>query len=148
MASERLTAPLVISAAAIWPPVCAAVVAFRFYTRKTQTARLGADDWLTIPAFVWNRLASGKRDAKANRMHSTDLVGWNVCFGTSRCLEFAQICLRPVLTRIAQASLSIQSGIRLPNQQALTLSRTMHHISKRRLERCECSMPSMGDFDR
>ncbi|CAD6578657.1 MAG: hypothetical protein ASARMPREDX12_008926 [Alectoria sarmentosa] len=52
MASERLTAPLVITAAAIWPPVCATVVVLRFYTRKTQTARLGSDDWLTIPALI------------------------------------------------------------------------------------------------
>lgn len=52
MASERLTAPLVISAGAILPPVCAAVVALRFYTRKTQTATLGSDDWLTIPALI------------------------------------------------------------------------------------------------
>lgn len=34
MASERLTAPFVITAGAIWPPVCAIVVALRFYTRK------------------------------------------------------------------------------------------------------------------
>ena len=61
MASERLTAPLVITAGAIWPPVCATVVALRFYTRKTQTARLGFDDWLTIPALVRHRAASVKK---------------------------------------------------------------------------------------
>ena len=69
MASERLTAPLVITAGAIWPPVCATVVALRFYTRRAQTAQLGPDDWLTIPALVRHRSASGsKRDDKANDM--------------------------------------------------------------------------------
>ena len=60
MASEQLTAPLVITAGAIWPPVCATVVALRFYTRRVQTAQLGSDDWLTIPALVCHRAASGK----------------------------------------------------------------------------------------
>lgn len=58
MASERLTAPLIITAGAIWPPVCVSVVALRFYTRKTQNAMLGSDDWLTIPALVCHRAAS------------------------------------------------------------------------------------------
>lgn len=60
MAGERLTAPLVITAAAIWPPVCATIVALRFYNRKTQAAELGPDDWLTVPALVWHRAAKVK----------------------------------------------------------------------------------------
>lgn len=84
MASERLTAPLVITAGAIWPPVCVTVLALRFYTRKTQTAKLGFDDWLTIPALVHHHASSEERDDKANRMRFSDLADWNVCFCTSR----------------------------------------------------------------
>ena len=32
--------------------VCTLVVAARFYTRIGQKARIGADDWLTLPALV------------------------------------------------------------------------------------------------
>ena len=87
MASERLTAPLVITAGAIWPPVCVTVVALRFYTRKTQTAKLGYDDWLTIPALVCHRAPRRGRDRKANGIRFPDLVDWDVCFGTSRYVQ-------------------------------------------------------------
>lgn len=109
MASERLTAPLVISAGAILPPVCAAVVALRFYTRKTQTATLGADDWLTIPALVWHRAATGKKDARADRTRFPDLVDWNVCFGTSRYVQSmpTSICVRSDQSRAGVALHSV-----------------------------------------
>ena len=42
-----------------------------------------------------------------------------------------------VSIEIAQASLSIQLGVRLRNQQALTLSYTLHPINSRQLEKCE-----------
>ncbi|KAL2045433.1 hypothetical protein ABVK25_012097 [Lepraria finkii] len=52
MANARLTAPLVIAAGAIWPPVCTTAVCLRFYTRHIQNNRLLADDWLLIPALI------------------------------------------------------------------------------------------------
>ena len=52
MAGARLSAPLVIAAGAIWPPVCAIAVCLRFYTRHVQSNRLLADDWLLVPALV------------------------------------------------------------------------------------------------
>ncbi|KAK3174659.1 hypothetical protein OEA41_001905 [Lepraria neglecta] len=52
MADARLTAPLVIAAGAIWPPVCTIAVCLRFYTRHVQNNRLLADDWLLIPALI------------------------------------------------------------------------------------------------
>ena len=85
MASERLTAPLLITAGAIWPPVCAAVVALRFYTRRAQNIRLGPDDWLTIPALVCHHAASwAKGRTRLMRCGSIDFVDRNVCLGTSR----------------------------------------------------------------
>lgn len=41
-----------IAAGAVWPPLCAAAVALRFYARRVQGERLLLDDWLTIPALV------------------------------------------------------------------------------------------------
>ena len=42
----------VMAAGIVWPPLCAVVVALRFYTRRVQGARILLDDWLTIPALV------------------------------------------------------------------------------------------------
>lgn len=53
--SDAVVAPSpsnVIAAGAVWPPLCAFIVALRFYTRRVQGARLLLDDWLTIPALV------------------------------------------------------------------------------------------------
>ena len=41
-----------IAAGVIWPPLCAILVALRFYTRRVQHLDLFVDDWLTIPALV------------------------------------------------------------------------------------------------
>ena len=88
MASERLTAPLVITAGAVWPPVCAAVVALRFYTRKAQTVQLGPDDWLTVPALVCSRAVSGRKGTTRLMVcGSLDFVDWNVCRCTSRYMQ-------------------------------------------------------------
>lgn len=53
--SGSITAPSpsnVWATGIIWPPLCAIVVALRFYTRRVQGARLLQDDWLTVPAIV------------------------------------------------------------------------------------------------
>ena len=52
MASLRITPGFLYTAGVIWPPVCVAVVAARFLTRRGQGARLGWDDWLVLPALV------------------------------------------------------------------------------------------------
>jgi hypothetical protein len=55
MASGAVRAPspsLVIAAGAAWPPICAAAVILRFYTRRTFKMKLLLDDWLTIPALI------------------------------------------------------------------------------------------------
>ena len=54
MASIHISPPVMIAAGVIWPPVCAAVVALRFTTRKAQRLNLGVDDWLVLPALVQN----------------------------------------------------------------------------------------------
>lgn len=36
----------------IWLPISIFIVLLRFYARRQQNARLGADDWLIIPACV------------------------------------------------------------------------------------------------
>jgi len=52
MATIHIYAPLCIAAGAIFPPVCATLVALRFHSRKMQKAPLGWDDWLTIPPLL------------------------------------------------------------------------------------------------
>ena len=54
MAPIHITPPLLIAAGAIWPPVCATVVALRFIARRVQNVQLGIDDWLVLPALVSN----------------------------------------------------------------------------------------------
>ena len=54
MAPIHITPPLLIAAGAIWPPVCATVVALRFIARRVQSVQLGIDDWLVLPALVSN----------------------------------------------------------------------------------------------
>lgn len=48
----------VMAAAVMWPLICLLVVAFRFYARKRQNAKLLIDDWLTIPAVVSDKFKS------------------------------------------------------------------------------------------
>ncbi len=140
MASERLTAPLVITAAAIWPPVCATIVALRFYTRKKQAAELGPDDWLTVPALVWHRASKGKETLELI-VCVLQILLIGMCASALRGISSkCSNLLVSVLIGVAQASLFIQSGIQFPKQQALTLSRTTHPISSRRLERYEWPM--------
>ena len=52
MSSIIVTPPIVIAAGAIFPPLCASLVALRFYSRKVANLSYGLDDWLTIPALV------------------------------------------------------------------------------------------------
>ena len=55
MTFSNIVAPsptLILVAGALWPPVCAIVVALRFYTRKVQSTKILIDDWLTLPALV------------------------------------------------------------------------------------------------
>ena len=52
MASIHLTPPLVIAAGAVWPPLCAGLVALRFVARTVTRAPLRIDDWLVLPALV------------------------------------------------------------------------------------------------
>lgn len=52
MASIVIHAPLCIAVGVALPPVCAGLVALRFYARKQQGSRFGIDDWLTVPALV------------------------------------------------------------------------------------------------
>ena len=54
MAPIHITPPLLIAAGAIWPPVCATVVALRFLARRVQSVQIGIDDWLILPALVSN----------------------------------------------------------------------------------------------
>lgn len=52
MADIQIHAPLCLAAGAVFPPVCAGLVALRFYARRQQGNRYELDDWLTIPALV------------------------------------------------------------------------------------------------
>ena len=52
MADIHIHAPLCIAAGAIFPPVCATLVALRFYARRAQGVGFGYDDWLVLPALV------------------------------------------------------------------------------------------------
>ena len=52
MAEISYTPDLFIAAGAVLPPLCAAAVGLRFYTRLHYGMKLGMDDWLVLPALV------------------------------------------------------------------------------------------------
>jgi hypothetical protein len=42
----------VLTAGALFPPLCIIAVALRFYTRRVQKLELRLDDWLLLPSLV------------------------------------------------------------------------------------------------
>jgi len=52
-ARAQLPAALTITCSVFFIPTASILLGLRFYTRRTQKARIGMDDWLMIPAFVF-----------------------------------------------------------------------------------------------
>ena len=52
MATAQLPAGLTITCSTLFIPAASLLMGLRFYTRHTQKARIGVDDWLMVPAFV------------------------------------------------------------------------------------------------
>lgn len=53
MATVQLPAGLTISCSVAFIPASTLLLGMRFYTRHVQRARIGIDDWIMIPAFVF-----------------------------------------------------------------------------------------------
>lgn len=81
----------VIAAGAVWMPLCAFIVALRFYTRRVQGARLLLDDWLTIPALVGFSLSLFPRQKLIRLFLFQDTDDWiGRCFNNwSDALQFS-----------------------------------------------------------
>ena len=106
MANARLTAPLVIAAGAIWPPVCTTAVCLRFYTRHVQNNRLLADDWLLIPALVCIELWD-ERSQSISNYESCPRSFWLACalrhfvVWSNSCTQFRVLLLNRNLLGVA-----------------------------------------------
>lgn len=118
MADMHIHAPLCIAAGAIFPPVCAGLVALRFYARRQQGNGLKLDDYLTIPALVCWHPGSIRGHALISRV-KVMVIG--MCAATLNGEIGILLRLRPVLT-MRKGSPDIQWA----TQRRQSLLATMH----------------------